>query len=169
MRILNWLYQGCGILAAIFLVMIAVLILAQVIGRLFGVVVPSADEFAGYCMAASTFLALAYTFRSGGHIRVTMVIHNVPKPVAHLFEIICLTLGALIIGFFAWYTTQMVWDSFKYDDLTQGYLPISLWIPQSALAIGLIVLFIALVEELWHTIRGRLPIYHSQNTPEDQS
>jgi TRAP-type C4-dicarboxylate transport system permease small subunit len=161
MRILQWLYQGCGILAAISLMMIMGLILAQVIGRLFGIVVPSADEFAGYCMAASTFLALAYTFRSGGHIRVTMVIQNVPKPVAHLFEIICLLVGALLVGFFAWYTIQMVWDSFKYGDLTQGYRPIPLWIPQIPLAIGLIVLFVALMEELWHVVRGRSPVYET--------
>lgn len=159
MRILNGLYQGCGILAAIFLVLIVVLVFSQVVGRLFGIVIPSADEFAGYCMAASTFLALAYTFRSGGHIRVTMVIDNVPKPVAYLFEILSLTLGVLLIGFFAWYTIQMVWDSFKYGDVTQGYTPIYLWIPQSALAIGLIVLFIAFVEELWQVIRGRQPVY----------
>ncbi|OQW90475.1 MAG: hypothetical protein BWK79_19785 [Beggiatoa sp. IS2] len=166
MRVLHWLYQGCGLLAAVFLMLIVVLILAQVFGRLFGIVVPSADEFAGYCMAASTFLALAYTFRSGGHIRVTMVIDSVPKPVARFLEIFCLILGALLIGFFAWHTTQMVWESFKYGDLTQGYKPIPLWIPQSALAIGLIVLFIALIEELWHVIRGRTPVYSSMNSSE---
>lgn len=168
MRILNWLYQGCGILAAVFLVMIAVLILSQVVGRLFGVVIPSADEFAGYCMSASTFLALAYTFRNGGHIRVTMVIHNAPKAVAHAFEILSLALGTLIIGFFAWHTVLMVWDSFKYNDLTQGYMPISLWIPQSALAIGLIALFIAFIEELWQVVRGHAPVYERPTNPSEE-
>ncbi len=47
-RALSGLYLGCGWLAGIFLLAIAVMVLAQVTGRLFGVLVPWADEFAGF-------------------------------------------------------------------------------------------------------------------------
>ncbi|MDZ7810156.1 MAG: TRAP transporter small permease subunit [Arhodomonas sp.] len=55
--------------AALCLAAIAVLILAQTVGRVLGFSVPSANELAGFCVAASTFLALAHTLNHGGHIR----------------------------------------------------------------------------------------------------
>ncbi|MEI8632394.1 TRAP transporter small permease subunit [Vibrio sp. PP-XX7] len=42
------------------------------VGRWFGVIIPSSDDFAGFLLAASSFLGLAYTFRAGGHIRVSL-------------------------------------------------------------------------------------------------
>lgn len=64
-RILDQIYRAAGVLAAVFLVLIALFVLAQVVlGRRGGQAVPSADEFAGYCLSASSFLALAYTLRT---------------------------------------------------------------------------------------------------------
>ena len=76
-RFLDRLYLGCGALAAVFLVAIAVLILLSVISRLLGIYVPGLSDYAGYAMASSSFLALAYTFGRGGHIRVNVVLQAV--------------------------------------------------------------------------------------------
>jgi len=72
---LDKLYLGAGMLAGLFIVLITLMILAQIIGRWFGVLIPSTEDFAGFFLAAATFLALAYTFRMGGHIRVTILVH----------------------------------------------------------------------------------------------
>src|SRR4051794_23834160 len=73
-RVLDRVYELSGCLAGLCLVAIAVLVLAQIVGRLLGILVPSADDFAGYAMGASVFLALAHTLRAGGHIRVSLII-----------------------------------------------------------------------------------------------
>jgi TRAP-type C4-dicarboxylate transport system permease small subunit len=159
---LNWLYKFSGILAAICLLSIALLILSQVIGRFFNILIPSANDFAGYFMAASTFLALASTFRSGGHIRVTMLINNVPKPIAHLMELFALILSAILTAYFTWFVTIMVYNSFKFDAVTQGHIPIPLWFPQSFLAIGLFVLCVAILEDLIRVIRKLPPSYQQK-------
>lgn len=75
-RVLDGLYRLCGWLAAFFLVAIAVLILLQVGGRMVGVLIPSADDLAGFAMAASSFLGLAYALRAGGHIRVSLILQR---------------------------------------------------------------------------------------------
>ena len=77
MRLLGKLYAAGAVLAAVFMVLIAALTLSQVVGRAIGIVVPDAGDLAGYAMAAATFLALAHTFRSGGHIRVNLVLAHV--------------------------------------------------------------------------------------------
>lgn len=159
MRLLNKLYAAGGILAAILMVLIAALTLAQVIGRLLGVVVPDAGELAGYAMAGAIFLALAPTFRSGGHIRVNLLLAHVPPALRRAFEIWCLALLALIGGLFAAFSVQQVLDSHSFGDVSTGMLTIPLWIPQVSMALGAILLEIAVIEELVHVLRGREPRY----------
>ena len=47
-KFLDWLYTGSGVLAGIFLVLIAVLSLAQISGRVLGFAAYSFDDFAGF-------------------------------------------------------------------------------------------------------------------------
>ena len=153
-RALDRLYGFCGGLAALFLAAIAVLILAQIVARLLGLFVPAASDFAGFCLAASSFLALAYTFRAGGHIRVTLVLQRIPQRWRRGCDLASLAIAASLVGYFAWYTVGLVQDSWHYNDLSEGLVPVPLWIPQSAMAAGLIVLAIALVDELVNVLRG---------------
>ena len=71
-RFLDTLYLWSGYLAALFLVMIALTIIAQILGRFVGIAIDS-TESAGFSLAGSTFFGLAYTFRHDGHIRVTLL------------------------------------------------------------------------------------------------
>lgn len=153
------LYRGCGVLAALFLVGIAAVLLAQIVGRLFGILVPSANELAGFSMAAATFLALADTLGSGGHIRVSLVIQRLKGRVRRAVELWCLAVGVLLIGYFTIYTIVMVWESYDFGDVSPGLLPVPLWIPQIGMAIGLLGMTAALVEELVHVWRGAVPVY----------
>ncbi len=158
---LDWLYRGTAFLAAFCIVSIALLIFAQIVGRMFGFIIPSADDFSGYCMAASIFLALPDTLRSGGHIRVTMIIDRFPTVARYWVEVFCTVVATLLTGYFAWYTVKMVWESYLFGEVSQGYVPVPLWIPQAPLAFGLIVLFIAFLEEFWRAVRGQ-PVRYEQ-------
>ena len=110
LRPLDKLYAAGGILAAILLVLIALFTLAQVLGRLLGILVPDAGELAGYAMAGATFLALASTFRSGGHIRVNLLLTHVRPGLRRALEIWCLAVLVLIGGMFAAFSVQQVFD-----------------------------------------------------------
>src|SRR5215203_822449 len=111
MRLLGKLYAAGAVLAAVFMVLIAALTLAQVVGRAIGVVVPDAGDLAGYAMAAATFLALAHTFRSGGHIRVNLLLIHVPRAVRRALECWCLAFLAVIGGLFTAFAVKLVFDS----------------------------------------------------------
>lgn len=160
---LDWLYRSSGVLAAVCLIAIVLLILGQIIGRLYGFIIPSADDFAGYCMGASTFFALAYTLRSGGHIRVTMLVNHVPPIIARLLEIFCTGFASLLTGYFAWFMVKVAVESYRFGDVSQGHYPTPLWIPQSALAIGAIILCIAFIEDFIRVLLGYSPTYHDIN------
>ena len=159
MRALHKLYAAGAVLAAIFMVLIAFLTLAQVLGRMIGVVVPDAGDLAGYAMAASIFLALAHTFRSGGHIRVNLLLIHVPDRLRYALECWCLTLLALIGALFTAFSFKLVMDSFEFGDVSTGMMPVPLWIPQTTMALGALLLETAVIEELLWVFRGRKPRY----------
>jgi TRAP-type C4-dicarboxylate transport system permease small subunit len=152
---LDSLYRGSGLLAGFFLVAIAVLSLMQIGGRLLGFAAHSYDEFAGYCMAASSFLGLAYTLRASEHIRMTLLLHHLRGRGRQALEIACLGAALFLSGFFAWYALDMTRFSYVTGDISQGLVPVPLWIPQAAMAAGLAVLVVALADDLVVALRGR--------------
>ena len=75
-RNLNKLYKFSGYIAAAFLIFVAVFILIGISSRNFGFYIRGLAEYSGYCMAAASFFALAYTFVEGGHIRITLFLEK---------------------------------------------------------------------------------------------
>ena len=73
---LNSIYNYSGYIAAVFLILIAVFILTGIASRIFGFYIRGLAEYSGYCMAASSFFALSYTFVNGGHIRITLFLEK---------------------------------------------------------------------------------------------
>ena len=168
---LDRLYAASGAAAAAFLVAIGVVVLLQVGcnaidalikaagGTPLGLVIPSYAEFAGFFLAASSFLALAHTLRGAAHIRVLLLLHRLPARAQRLAEYWCVCAGAFVSGYFAWYTWLLVAESVEYNDLSPGIVPVPLWIPQTAMALGLTVLTVAFADELVRLARGRETSY----------
>ena len=70
------IYKFSGYIAAFFLILVAVFILIGISSRMFGFYIRGLAEYSGYCMAAASFFALAYTFVEGGHIRITLFLEK---------------------------------------------------------------------------------------------
>ena len=170
-RALDSLYRLSGAAAAVFILAICVIVLLQVganivdsaatlaIGEPIGLAVPSYSEFTGYFLVAASFLALANALRSGSHIRVSLVIRGLPRGPRRLIELWCCAAGAVFSAYFAWYAVDMVMDSYRFNDISPGIIAVPIWIPQSTMAVGLVILFIALVDEFVTLLRGGTPQY----------
>lgn len=153
-RLLSGLYTVCGALAALFLGAIAVIVLLSITTRLLGLSIPGLSAYAGYCMAASSFLALAYTFQHGEHIRVAIFLQQLGGWRRRLAELWCLAAGAGLAGYLAWYSIRMVRVSMQIGDVSQAPDATPLWIPQLGMAVGATVLTIALIDRLIAVARG---------------
>ena len=57
-KVLDRLYDAAGYLAAFFMVGILAMVLASVLGRMAGFNLRGSDAYAGYAMAAASFLAI---------------------------------------------------------------------------------------------------------------
>jgi len=155
----EYFYLSSGYGAGICIILIMLIILAQIVGRMLGFIVPSAEDFSGYCLAAATFLGLAYTFRTGGHIRVTLLIHRLPEKAARVAEALVLLLALGLTSFMSFYSIHLIWESYVFNDVSYGYIPIPLWIPQIPLGVGCVALNIAVLDDFIGMLRGRDPSY----------
>jgi TRAP-type C4-dicarboxylate transport system permease small subunit len=164
-RFLDGLYRLSGVLAGLFIVAITLVILVQIVSRWMGFIVPSTDDLSGFFLAASSFLGLAYTLKKGGHIRVNLVIQRLSTTQRHGQELMVLAIGSSLAALMSWHLGYMVYESWVFEDVSVGYLPIPLWIPQSSMFIGMLIFNIALVDELIRVGRGNKPCYQEH---EDQ-
>ncbi|MBK9117065.1 MAG: TRAP transporter small permease subunit [Betaproteobacteria bacterium] len=146
--LLDRLYNAAGVLAALFLVGTLGMVLTGIAGRIFHFHVPGTDSYAGYCMAAAGFLALAHTFKRGEHIRVTLLLEHLGVKAQRALELWALAVATLLAGLFAFYSTRLAYQSWQFNDISTGNDATPLWIPQLTMAAGTIVLLIALVDDL---------------------
>jgi TRAP-type C4-dicarboxylate transport system permease small subunit len=156
---LDGLYRLAGCLAGGFLILIFLLMMGLSLGREINFNIPAGDDFTSWCMAAMAFLGLAHTFKSGEMIRVGLLIDRFHGRTRWWFEMFSLVLGLSFVGFFAWHAVWLTFDSYRFNDMAQGVLAVPLWIPQLGYSTGLVILFIAFVDEFVHVARGGAPRY----------
>jgi TRAP-type mannitol/chloroaromatic compound transport system permease small subunit len=154
-RCLGAVYTAAGYLAAIFLVLIALLVLANIVSRMLSMYIPGLTAYSGYAMAASSFLALAYTFRHREHIRVELLLVNLSGRARWVAELWCLSVSSILTAFLATYLVRQVWFSWVFRERSEGPDATLLWIPQSLAMTGAIILAICVVHELVRTIASR--------------
>ena len=151
---LDRLFHATGVLAALFMVGTLAMVIVGVAARLLGFNVPGTDAYAGYCMAAAGFLALAHTLKRGEHIRVTLILEHLPPGPQRALELWALGVATLLSALFAYYSVRLSWQSWDFHDVSTGNDATPLWIPQMSMALGAVVLCIAFVDELVLEWRG---------------
>lgn len=162
-RFLDALYLSAGIAAAISMVVILLIILAQMAFRALGIAFPGSTDYAGYFMAQTSFLAFAHALNRGAHIRVGLLLNALGRH-RRWAEIWCLAIGSFIGVWFAWHAASAVRVSRMLGDVSQGQDATPLWIPQLGMAIGSAIFAIALLDHLWRAIRHGDPGIRDSST-----
>jgi TRAP-type C4-dicarboxylate transport system permease small subunit len=146
-RALDGLYLLGGALAALCLLAILGLIVAQMLARWFGLVFPGATDYAGYAMAGASFFAFAHALNHGAHIRVSIVL-NLMGARRWWLEVFCFGVGAAISSYFAWYAIRATRWSLQFGDVSQGLDKTPIWIPQLSMCAGGVLLAVAFWDHL---------------------
>ncbi len=141
------IYRFSGYIAALFLILVATFILIGIASRIFGFYIRGLAEYSGYCMAASSFFALAYTFVEGGHIRITLFLEKVSGVKKKVLEIWCLIIASFYSGYVAFYFIKMLKISYEFQERSEGADEILIWIPQTSVAIGSLIFFVCVFHQ----------------------
>ena len=184
-RTLDAIYGAALVAACTAMVIIALLVLAQVLGRVvdralvmaggsaLGLQVPSLAEFGGFLFVAATMLALPATLRAGGHVRVTLAL-KLGGPRLQRALTVFVTVVALGLAVFATLAIGgRAADSLAMGTLSFGMVRVPLWIPQGVMTLGLGLFALALADEAWAALRGT-PAFRAAETargphPEDDA
>lgn len=142
---LDGLYQLAGVISAIFLVAILVIITLQMLARALSIHFPGSSDYAGYMMAAASFMAFAYTLNRGGHVRVSLLL-GVFGERRYLVDTVCHLIGTILSCLVAWHASNMVYWSWLLGDVSQGQDATPLWIVQIPVALGSIILAICFLD-----------------------
>jgi TRAP-type C4-dicarboxylate transport system permease small subunit len=153
-RLLDGLYDGAAWLAALAMVGVLLMVLLSIVSRQVGFHVSGTDAYAGYSMAAAGFLALAHTLKRNEHIRVTLLLGRLKGKARHALEMWALSASVLLGGLFAFYAVRLAWVSRSLNDISTGNDATPLWIPQIAMAVGTLILLVALIDEWVLELRG---------------
>ncbi len=158
-RFLDRLYYASGALAAACLTCICVMMLAQAFGRGAGLLIRGADDIVAWLSAAVVFFALGHTFRHGELVRVGLWIDMLGTRGRWLAEIFSLGFTALFSAYMLWAVTRFVYESWKFSEVAQGLIRIPIWIPQMSFVLGILIFFVAVLDELFVVLKKEKPSY----------
>lgn len=146
-RILDAIYDGAGVVAALCLASLLVVIVMQMVARWSSISFPGSTQYAGYLMASASFLAFAHTLNRGAHIRVSLLLTALGDR-ARPLEVWCMVVATAAACYLAYYAVRFVYWSYKLHDISQGQDATPMWIPQVPMAIGAILLAVCFVDNL---------------------
>jgi len=158
-RFLDALYLLAGGLAALMVLAVMVLMVGQSVLRELRVATGAVNDVVAWCCAAAAFLAMAHSFKHGDFVRVTLTMEHLSPRWQRRFELFALGVGTAAVGYLAWWANRFTYESWEFNEVAQGLLPMPMWIPQTSFALGSILLFVAVLDELVIVWRGGRPSY----------
>jgi len=172
-RLLDTLYRTALWTSAFCLVAIALMVGVQLAARLIDgslsllhlprtdFVILSLDEIGGYLLAAASFFALGGTLKAGAHIRVTLVLSTLGERARRYAEIWAFGFAAATAAYITGQLANFAWVSYRFHEVSPGVIRVPLVYPQAAMAIGALILTIALVDELLIVVHRGRPSFRS--------
>ncbi len=154
-RAIDGLARFSAYVAAALIVGIAVLILVEIFCRaVFNLSLSFAWEYSAYFMGTAVFLAAAFTMRTGGHVRVSLLSSNVPPPVARAIDWVATFFGTAIAIYVAYALGDFAWQAFLSGSTSPTIDEIPLVIPRGAIAFGALLLAVQMIARSIQTVTG---------------
>jgi C4-dicarboxylate transporter DctQ subunit len=122
----------------------------------FGTPVAWTDELVGYLLVASVMLAAADSLFGGEHISVDILTERLTprgKRIAFLFGLAAVAAASVLLIIEG---VGMVQFSHQVGLRSNGYLAVSMWIPQLLVPIGALLLLLAAIVSFVAAWRGRM-------------
>ncbi|WP_425642051.1 TRAP transporter small permease [Marinomonas gallaica] len=150
----NLLGKSVGVLTSVMLTALVLLVSLEVFLRaVFGYSLGFVEEVTGYLVVALTLFGAAMAVRANSLFQVQVVFDAFPYSVKRLLGAVFALLAIAICAVLAWKTFDLVGSSFSRGKFAPTVLRTPLWIPQTLLPLGFVVIGIFLVEHLLILLR----------------
>lgn len=141
LRAIDLLATGMAYLSGALFLLTSFYITADVIGRkFFHISSAVTDEIGGYALAMGGMWALAYALRTGGHVRIDVLLPHLPPRVQSFLNYAALVVMTVFAAMVALYTWRLTLDSFATSAKAMSFIQTPLFVPQSLMAFGFTML-----------------------------
>ena len=113
------------------------------------------DEVASFLEVLVIFGGAAYTFRTGGHVRVDLVTSHLRPAARARLRLGTLALGVVFLAIVLWVTTQSALTAYRYGRVSAVML-YPLWLPMAVIPAGLALMALAMLGALVRQLRAML-------------
>jgi TRAP-type mannitol/chloroaromatic compound transport system permease small subunit len=166
-RVMDRFFLCTGYLAGMLFTALAFFITYDAIARKWGYFlgIPTTrvtDEISGYLMALAVTWGFAYTLRTGGHVRIDVLLPYLPKRVQRVMDFLAMWTTGFLACLFAWKVWLLVIDSWQTGIRSSTYLLTPMWIPQGILGVGFSLLAVAAVFTPVYTIAESMALRRHQ-------
>jgi TRAP-type C4-dicarboxylate transport system permease small subunit len=158
-KALDALYALGGLLAALCVLSILILMIGASVGRTFDWRVGWVNDVVAWLSAAAAFLGMAYSFRNGDFVRVTLVLEMVSPRFRRWLEFCSLAVATVSIVYLGYWAVRFTLESYEFQDMDGTLIAIPIWIPQMSFVIGALILVVAVLDECVQVLRGQKPSY----------
>ncbi len=153
---ISWLAAAIG--AGVVLLMMLVVAYSVVNRYILGTPITWTDELSGYLVVALVMLGAADALRRGDHISVDLITSRLGRRGQRFAEI----WGYLMVLAFAVVllisSKETIEYSFNFGILSEGYLEVPMWIPQSFLVLGGALLLLVSLIKLKNLLKRDSPL-----------
>ncbi len=143
-----------GAVAAACMAGMVLLLLAQIVVRPFGILIPSAEDIATFLMVAAAFLGAVHAYAAGSHVRVDLAVQRLPARVQRPIEIVSLVGATALLAWLAFRSAQLAYFAYRFHDMSDTLVPVPLWIPMGVVPIGLGLFALATAVDAVTGLRG---------------
>lgn len=148
-QFMDLLIRWGAYVAGILILLTTVMTFYEVVSRsFFDAPTTWATELSIYAIIGSCFLGSAYAVRTYSHITVDILINNVNDKMKTIFAYLTNTLGLVLSVIFTIYSYMHVVKTFNLQVTSASLLRIPMYIPESLLVIGGVLLCIAFVLQI---------------------
>ncbi len=130
-----------GIIAGACILLITGLILLEIFTRSStGTSILIAEEYSAYLLVVFGSMALAYTLKSDGHIRVDLILSKLSSRNKSIVNLLCSTIGLLVFVYISYQTWRLFFGSWLIKETSMHYSKTPLYLPQFPLFLGSILM-----------------------------
>lgn len=152
-KIVDMLTKIVGVIAGTLILLVGFMIVYEIIARgIFNSPTEWVMEISTYCIIIAGFLGMGVAYAGKKHIHVDIILVHLSAKTRCYIEVLTSLAGI----YFSWLFTVEAWKmmqlSIEYNNCAPTTLSTPLWIPQSALPVGMFVLFLQIVGTLLHDI-----------------
>ena len=150
-RLLSLSMAWCELLVLAMMLVIAIDVTTR---ALFNWSWQMSEEIAGYLLVALAFSSLAAGVRDRTFLRVDFLFVKLSDGTQRLLDGVYATLGLVFVGVWTWQLGRLVWSSYTREMVSNGELPVPLWIPQLIMPVGAALLFVMMGRLVWAWVAG---------------